>query len=196
MGIKNTATDYGSIAKWFHWLTALLFLVSYCAIYYREWIAKSDFESWLTIQLHLSVGISLAGIVSLRIIWRILNRPPKNDVISGRQQQLARLVHFGLYSMMFIMPLSGYLSIANYLSSGKGQIDYFFIYPITMFENVELFNFIGITLEQLEQPAELIHEVIGRWILSTFIVGHIAAALYHHFINKDNTLIRMTFQKS
>ncbi len=40
MPLHNTSTDYGTIAKWFHWGTALLFLAAYCSVYYRHWFTE------------------------------------------------------------------------------------------------------------------------------------------------------------
>ena len=78
--IKNTTNNYGLIAKWFHWGTALLFLGSYCTVYYRHWFTEEKTpENWIALQLHLSIGISVAVIVVLRIIWRNLNQIPNPE---------------------------------------------------------------------------------------------------------------------
>lgn len=190
---KNISLSYGLIAKWFHWLSAVLILITYCAIYYREWFATSDFEHWLTIQLHFSIGITLSAIIVLRIVWRYLNPMPASKTGSRLQIRAARVVHLALYLVMIIMPLSGYLSIADYLSK-RGEIDYFFLYDMTWFKGVE--SFIGMTLEQLEKPAAIVHSIVGEWIMVVLILGHILAALYHHLVLKDDTLSKMTFFKN
>ncbi len=191
---KNTTSVYGSIAKWFHWLTAVLIFVSYGAIYYREWFAESDFESWLTIQLHLSIGITLAVIIVLRLVWRYLNPMPASESGAWSQHLVPRMVHLALYLFMMIMPISGYLSIADYLSRA-GEIDFFFFYDMTWFKNIEVESFIGLALEQLEEPAAMLHSFVGEWVLVFLIACHILAALYHHFILKDETLSKMTLFK-
>ncbi|WP_018623579.1 cytochrome b [Kangiella aquimarina] len=194
MQLKNTSETYGSIAKGFHWITAILYLASYCAIYYQNWLAESDFEKWSSIQLHLSIGITLGGLIVLRIIWRCLNQTPDPEPGSKTQRLAARAGHYILYLIMIIMPLSGYLSIADYLSKG-GVITYFLWFDITLFRDVELVSLFGVTLEQLEDPAELVHYYLGAWVIWLLIVGHISAALYHHYIKKDKTLSKMAFQK-
>ncbi|PWK53298.1 cytochrome b [Pleionea mediterranea] len=192
MSLKNTAAAYGPIAKWFHWSTAVLFLASYCAIYYREWFAESEFENWISIQLHLSIGITLAVLVTLRIIWRLLNCSPERQSAVRLQQIAVQTGHYALYAIMFIMPISGYLSIASYLSSGGGRITYFLLFDITHFPDFHLFNFFGVSLEALEDPAELIHSYLGAWVVWLLILGHVLAALYHHFIKRDKTIHKMT----
>jgi len=57
MSLKNTADNYGSIAKWLHWGTAILFLGSYLSVYYRQWFTEAKTpENWTVLQLHLSCG--------------------------------------------------------------------------------------------------------------------------------------------
>ena len=195
MSLKNTAEAYGSIAKWFHWVTAILVLASYCTIYYREWFAESELENWSSIQLHLSIGITLGGLVTLRIIWRLLNRSPEPELGTKLQHNAVQIGHYALYSIMLIMPFTGYLSIANYLSSGGGSITYFLLFDITIFKDIQVFNLLGISLEAFEETAELIHSYLGAWAVWLLILGHVSAALYHHFIKKDKTIYKMTFYK-
>lgn len=195
MHIKNTDEAYGSIAKWFHWIIALLFLVSYCAVYYRHWFAQSELEKWTAIQLHMSIGITVAVVVSLRIFWRFFSPMPKPEPGTRLQHLAAHVGHYALYAVMIIMPLTGYLSIADYLSSGRGNITYFLLFDITGFRDIQIYSLAGFTLEQLEEPADLIHSYLGAWVVWSLILGHILAALYHHFIRKDKTLCKMTFYK-
>jgi len=195
MGLVNTAEAYGSIAKWFHWITATLFLASYCTIYYREWFAESDLENWISIQLHLSIGITLAVLVTLRIIWRFLNRLPEPEPGTRFQHLAAQIGHYALYTIMIITPVTGYLSIADYLSSGRGSITYFLLFDITTFKDIQIFNLLGLSLEALEDPADFIHSYLGAWVVWLLILGHISAALYHHFIEKNRTLYKMIFYK-
>lgn len=196
MGLKNTAETYGSIAKWFHWVTALLFFASYSTIYYREWFAESELENWSAIQLHLSVGITLGGLVTLRIIWRFLNRTPELELGTKLQHTTIRIGHYALYAIMIIMPITGYLSIADYLSSGRGSITYFLLFDITSFKGIQIFNFLDFSLEALEDPADFIHSYLGAWLVWLLILGHISAALYHHFVKKDKTIYKMTYRKN
>lgn len=193
MALKNTTEHYGAIARWLHWTTAVLFLGAYCSIYYREWVAESELENWRAIQLHLSIGISLGVLVVLRIFWRITNRPP-TSVHGARLERIAKqTAHCALYVIMVVMPITGYLSIAEYLSSGRGGITYFLLIDLEMFKDVEFIKIFGVTFEQLEKPAKLIHHYLGAWFSWLLILGHISAALYHHIIRKDNTLRKMMF---
>ena len=196
MVFKNTVNEYGLIAKWFHWGTVLLFLISYCAIYYRELFADSDFENWITIQLHFSIGISIFGIVLMRIVWRSLNTSPNQESFSTVHLIMIKAGHIALYKVMLIMPISGYLSLVNYLTCKNGNIDYFFLLDLTFLKSTEFCRSYSSVLITLEKPADFIHSITGKWLVPTLVLGHLLAALYHHFIKQDNTLNKITRHKS
>lgn len=195
MPLHNTSTDYGTIAKWFHWGTALLFLAAYCSVYYRHWFTERGTpENFTALQLHLSVGISIGVIIILRIIWRLKNQQPKLEPASKLSHLAAHAGHFALYSIMIITPLTGYL--------GTGvDTEYFFLFNIPKFEDTYIFqnwihNGLGISFEAFEKPIDFIHkEILGKWLVWILIAGHAGAALYHHYVKKDRTLIKMTSSK-
>lgn len=195
MSLKNTADTYGSIAKWLHWGTALLFLGSYVSVYYRQWFTERDTpENWIAIQLHLSIGVTIAVVVALRIIWRMTNRVPEFEPGTKLEHLAAHAGHYALYAIMIIMPVTGYL--------GSGvNTEYFFLFDIPKFESTQLFELLviegmGLTNEQFEQPIDFIHKnILGAWLVWMLILGHVSAALYHHFVKKDRTLRKMTVEK-
>ncbi len=192
MSITNTANNYGSIAKWLHWLTAALFLCAYTSVYYRHWFTEAKTpENWVALQLHLSFGVSIAVVVILRIIWRIRNRLPNPEPGTRLAQLAAHAGHYALYAIMIIMPITGYV--------GTGvNTDYFFLFDIPKFESTALFvtlvsDGMGVSFEEFEEPVDFIHkEILGAWLVWLLIVGHVCAALYHHFVRKDRTLLKMT----
>jgi len=192
MSYFNTEQDYGRIAKWLHWLTALLFLLAYCAVFYRhEFTEKRTPENIIALQMHLSAGISVGVIVILRILWRKMNIQPALDPGPRWQHLLAHSVHYVLYAFMIVMPLTGYI--------GTGvAVEYFYLFQIPKFEDTWMFDvfvwdYLGLTFDEFEKPIDFFHkEVMGEWLVWMLIVGHAAAALYHHFIFKDRTLIKMT----
>ena len=188
----NSAESYGRIARWLHWITALLFLLAYCAVYYRHWFTvKKTPENMMALQLHLSVGITIGVLVILRIIWRIMNKQPKLEPGPRWQQLSAHTLHYLLYAVMILMPVTGYLGtgVAN---------EYFYLFQVPKFEQTWLFDvwvrgYLNMTFKEFEKPFDFFHkEIMGARLLWMMIIGHAAAALYHHFRLKDRTLIRMT----
>jgi len=192
MSLKNTADSYGSVAKWFHWGTALLFLFSYCFVYYRQWFTEKDTpENWIALQLHLSVGITIGVIVILRIIWRMYNRQPDSEPGSRLEHLAAHIGHMMLYLFIIIMVVTGYV--------GTGvNTEYFMLFDIPKFEDTWLFNVIltdglGMTFKEFEKPIDFIHkDIFGAWLMWLLILGHFSAAMYHHFVKKDRTMLKMT----
>ena len=195
MSVKNTANNYGSIAKWLHWGTAVLFLGSYISVYYRHWFTEEKTpENWTALQLHLSIGVTIAIAVALRIVWRIANRVPDLEPGTKLEHLAAHAGHYALYAIMIIMPVTGYV--------GTGvNTEYFFIFDIPKFEDTPLFDSLvgsglGITFQEFEEPIDFIHkEILGAWLVWILILGHVSAALYHHYVKEDQTLKKMTVQK-
>mgnify|MGYP001824348369 CR=1 FL=1 len=192
MSLKNTAEDYGSIAKWLHWSTAVLFLGSYISVYYRHWFTEKETpENWIALQLHLSIGVSIAVIVALRIVWRMRNRQPEPEAGTKLEHMAAHIGHLALYAMMVIMPVTGYI--------GTGvNTEYFSLFDIPKFEDTQLFTTLvsdglGVTFKEFEKPVDFIHkDIMGAWVVWLLILGHVSAALYHQFVKKDRTLYKMT----
>lgn len=195
MSLKNTAEDYGSIAKWLHWSTAVLFLGSYISVYYRHWFTEKETpENWIALQLHLSIGATIAVIVALRIIWRLSNRVPDLEPGTKLEHLAAQVGHLALYAIMVIMPVTGYI--------GTGvNTEYFFLFDIPKFEDTQLFTTLvsdglGMTFKEFEKPVDFIHkDIMGAWVVWLLILGHVSAALYHQFVKKDRTLYKMTISK-
>jgi cytochrome b561 len=166
--------------------------VSYCAVYYRQWFTEAKTpENWIALQLHLSVGVSIAVIVGLRIFWRAVSRAPNPEPGTRLEHLAAHMGHYALYAVMVIMPITGYI--------GTGvDTEYFFMFDIPKFENTQLFtvlvsNGLGMTFEEFEKPVDFIHKnVMGAWLVWLLILGHVLAALYHHLVKRDRTLRRMT----
>lgn len=192
MSMKNTALQYGTIAKTLHWLTAMIFLGAYVAVYYRQWFTESQTpENWNALQLHLSFGVSMAVLIVLRIVWRCYDRVPDPEPGARWEHLAAKAGHWALYGLMIVMPLTGYL--------GTGvATEFFFLFDVPKFEDTPLFTLIvsdglGIDFKTFEKPIDFIHkEVFGAWLCWMLILGHASAALYHHFVKKDRTLLKMT----
>lgn len=175
---RNTTSSYGLVAIILHWLVAIgvisLFIFGLWMVelnYYDSWYRRAP-------ELHKSIGVSLFFIMLLRVVWRLVNQKPQP--ISGNsksEQRLANIVHVLLYCLIFIVMLSGYL-----ISTADGR-------PIEVFGVIV----IPATLTRIEQQEDIagaIHLFLAVTLISLSGL-HVLAALKHHFINKDRTLLRI-----
>jgi len=189
--LRNTTVSYGSIAKFLHWFIALLFLAAYCAVYYRHWFTEpKTLPNMTALHLHLSFGIGIGVFVLLRIIWRLSYPVPQKPPGTSMEHLAAQTGHMLLYFFMIMMPITGYI--------GTGiATEFFYLFQIPKFEDTALFQWLvvdtlGVTFEGFEEPVDFFHKDIGGAVLVwMLIVGHIGAALFHHYHKKDDVLIRM-----
>ena len=194
MSINNTTENYGIIAKWLHWVTAVFFLAAYVSVYYRQWFTYKDTpENWTALQLHLSVGVSLMVLIFLRVLWRSSQSSPWPEPGTLIEHLATRFGHWLLYVMMIIMPLTGYMGT-------RVETDFFFWFEVPKFEDTVAFqllvtDILGMTFQEFEIIVDDVHKTLGAFIVPLLIGGHVAAALYHHFVRKDRVLYKITTNK-
>lgn len=174
---KNTTGRYGSFSIGLHWLMFLLFIAVYALIELHEIYPKGSDPREAMKTWHFMIGMLIFWLTWLRLAARAPGQTP--DIVPvppNWQQLLAKLVHLGLYALMIVMPLTGWLLLS---AAGK---------PIPFF-GLELPSLIGENKGLAEQLKE-VHEVIGT--IGYYLIGiHVLAALYHHYLVRDNTLARM-----
>ncbi|MBU0689576.1 MAG: cytochrome b [Gammaproteobacteria bacterium] len=181
MNWHNTPFRYGSLSIGLHWLMLLLFVAVYGSIELRELFEKGSDPREMLKSWHFMLGITVFILVWLRIAARLGGPAPAVVPEPEKIQQLAaKLLHLALYVLMIAMPISGYLLLS---AAGK---------PIPFF-GLELPALIDTNKELAKQIKE-VHEFVGS--AGYFLIGaHFVAALYHHFIVRDNTLTRMLPEK-
>jgi len=177
MNWKNTTTRYGSLSIGIHWLMLLLFIAVYASVNLRELYPKGSDPREALKTWHFMLGMLAFVLVWLRIAARLSGHTPAiQPEPAGLQQLSAKLLHLALYVLMIGMPLTGWLLLS---ASGK---------PIPFF-GLQLPALIGENKDLATQIKEL-HELVGT--TGYYLIGlHAVAALYHHFIVRDNTLTRM-----
>ena len=168
---------YTGVAIVLHWIIGLAILVSLSVGLYMVDLSLSPTKlrlySW-----HKWAGVTIFSLVLIRCIWRITHpAPPLPYSMPHWQRVVAEGTHYLLYALMIAIPLTGWL-----MSSAKGfQTVYFGVLPLPdlLDKNKEL----GETLT-------LVHRYLN-YLMITIIGAHIGAALKHHFVDKDDILLRM-----
>ena len=170
-------TTYTPIAKGLHWLMAVLILGLLALGIYMSDLPlspqKLTLYSW-----HKWAGVTVFVLVWLRLLWRITHRPPAlPETLSPLMRLAAHAGHAALYGLMVAIPLTGWL-----MSSAKGfQTVWFGVLPIP--------DLLGRDRE-LGDLLQQVHKLLNLLLMLT-LAGHVAAALWHHFVLKDDTLRRM-----
>lgn len=178
--IKNTDNSYGIIAKGFHWLLFLMLTFSVIAGNFLAEMPKGA-EKLQAAGMHKSFGAILLALILARLVWRLINVVPKApEGITAIEVLMAHAMHWLLYALMLAQPISGIL-----MSQAAG-------FPVSFFG---MFEF-PVLLEKNMPMAEFFRGAHGViWILLvTAVLGHVGAAMYHHFIRKDDVLRRMSLR--
>jgi cytochrome b561 len=179
MSWRNSDTRYSPWIIGLHWLMLLL-LAAVCACMELRGLltTKGSPQRADMMSLHYLLGLSVFVFVALRIIarWRMGPEPPIRPPMPVWQDGLAYFMKLVLYLFMIVMPVLGWLAL-----SAEGK-------PIVLF---------GLSVpslitgdEALHHQLKEVHETLAT--VGYFLIGgHAAAALIHHFITRDNTLLRM-----
>ena len=176
-------TRYPAIQIFFHWLSLIFIALTYLTVNLKG-IGHSDGWRNLMMNCHFTLGILVFFTVIFRLILRHLylkQIPEINPAPPTGQTKSAHYVHLSLYLIFIILPILGTLIVLN-----KGVALPFFGFPI-----IDGFN----ADKALSHTIKEIHETVANLGLA-IIALHAAAALYHHYLLKDNTLIRMMPRKS
>ncbi|MCF1432090.1 MAG: cytochrome b [Shewanella sp.] len=176
--MKNNEKQYGFVAKTLHWL---LFLLLTITVVMGNFLASmpNGPQKLASANLHKSFGVVLLALILARLFWRLINVQPKLPAdTTPLQVILAKGMHVLLYVLMLAQPLSGIL-----MTQAAG-------YPVSVFEAFQL----PVLVEKSQALAGIFKFLHGAiWIVLVIaVVGHIAAALHHHFVKRDDVLKQMT----
>ena len=174
--LNMTGSAYTPIARFFHWLTAAFLLANFLFGLSLENLPLSPIKLQ-RIAWHKWTGITILGLVSMRLIYRLLVKPPPPEPGPEWQLKAARLVHGSLYFLMFAIPFSGWC-----LSSAAGI-------PVVYLSLWELPALLPKNKAWVDGLKGL-H--LGLNVSMAVLVSvHVLAALKHHITDRDLTLVRM-----
>ena len=178
MANQPPASRYDRVAIVLHWLIGLALLGQIAFGFLLDEIApRGTPERSNVINLHKSIGIVLGLLILLRLGWRLAHRPldwPR--ALPGWQRRAATFVHRALYVCMVVMPLSGYVA-SNFSKRGV--------------------KFFGIVLPPWGPDLPTVYTVLNGLhvatavVFSVLIAGHVAAALKHVWVDRDEVFARM-----
>jgi cytochrome b561 len=177
MTIRNSLRSWGAISKTLHWLIVLLII--------NQWVIAARADSLplgaaklQALAWHKSFGMTILALAIVRLVWRWMNPVPTlDDVTRSWEKRLANLSHVLLYALIFAMPVTGWL-----MSSARN-------FPVSWFGLFQLPDLVGPD-KSLYQRMNGLHETLFAVLVCVALL-HIAGALKHHFIDKNDVLKRM-----
>lgn len=176
MYLKNTATSYGSVAKFFHWLIFFLVVIMLLVGFFMLDIPDKALRGQV-VNLHKLTGLTILGLMILRSLWAMFNRKPLLPAWMPLWQRFAaHTMHLCLYVVLIVMPLLGWVGsvaggYAPHIGAAKLEL------PLAQDK-------------ALSEVAFNWHNIVAV-IIIILVCLHILASLYHHFIKKDDVLRRM-----
>lgn len=170
-------TRYTNTAIALHWLVAVLIVAAFPLGLYMADMALSPLKLKL-FSYHKWLGVTIFLLALIRLAWRGTHTPPPLPAtIPFWQRRAAHGIHHLLYLLLLVIPLSGWL-----MSSAKGfQTVYFGVLPLP--------DLIGKD-KALADLFQQVHETLNP-TLALLVLGHVGAALKHHFVERDGILARM-----
>ncbi|MEF3090289.1 cytochrome B [Enterobacter sp. 10-1] len=178
MRLVNSQSNYGFISMTLHWLTAV---VVYAMFALGLWmVTLGYYDTWYhrAPGIHKGIGILLMMGLIIRILWRFISPPPPAlKSYSKLTRVAAGFAHSLLYLALFTIVISGYL-----ISTADGK-------SITVFD---WFSVPAIVSDAAIQAdiAGVLHLWVA-WGVVIVSILHGLIAFKHHFIDKDETLLRM-----
>ena len=177
--MRKGKKNYSPASKMMHWLMAFVIIGLIVVGLILENMAPSP-DKFELMDWHKSFGVLALILLVLRIPLRLINPVrPLPEMTSGDILK-AKAVKVLLYLLMFVMPVSGILMS----QSGGHAVEMFgWMIPTMIGEN-----------EQVNEIAGLTHGIASKVLIAAILL-HIAAALFHHIVRKDDTMKRMSFRK-
>lgn len=179
MSLRTSPYDWGNAAKWFHWLSAALMLVLLGHGWWMTHLAPRPDRLW-HYHWHGVIGYYFAALLVLRLVWRASERAPLPPEGKKWEHWAAHAGHIALYLLMVAAVVTGWIMHSAF--ARRQEVWLFELLPIPYLLNEPD--------RAVFRTTEDIHEQLSH-VLWIVIAVHIAAALRHHFVKRNDVLRRM-----
>ena len=180
---------YDSVAISFHWIIALLIFGLMAIAKWMTGLPEADPLRFTLTQWHKSFGILVLVLSVLRLVWRLFHKSPSLPRDTKRWERFAAgATHLVLYLLIILVPLSGWIMVSvsplNLKTVLFGMVPWPHL-PITLS---------SVDPQVLANGSLELHHILANGLLAIALL-HIAAALRHHFILRDDILRRMIIDR-
>jgi cytochrome b561 len=183
MKVSSSKNTFGNIAKAFHWTIFFLFLFQFGIAIVMNGVMTDDYYPASLFVTHKSIGVTLFFLAVSRLLWRKLNPLPAwPDSMTEFEMKAFHFLEIGLYTVMFLMPLSGYI----YSLAGGHGFKFFGLFEIPDLVGKNLF---------LSEIGKYFHRITA-FIIVGLVASHVSLILRRHFDAKERFIDRMSFIQS
>jgi len=162
-----------------HWISAALVIAALGLGTYMVWFVDDPAARFDLTQTHKSIGVTVLAFTMLRLCLRIRTTAPEAEPIAPLTQLAAKAAHLGLYVLLVLLPVSGWLMASTTPVRIPTRVFGLFDLPYPLGPDLPVFRFF-----------HAVH-VVAAILLAGLVALHVAAALVHAFCWRDRTLRRM-----
>jgi cytochrome b561 len=182
-----TQSRYTTPAIVAHWLIAIMIVTNLAIGLTADLLPDEDVR--FAIDTHKSIGVTVLGLVLLRILWRAGHKPPPfSRGMASWERGLAHFAHYGLYVLMLWMPITGWLHDSAWKDATTHPMRWF-----GLFEWPRIGFIMHLPADQKEHLHNLFDTLhtLGGYTLIALLCLHLAGAFKHQFIDGEFELGRM-----
>lgn len=178
MRFRNSADGYGAIAQSLHWLTVVLVAIAWMLGSFDDLLPKGEARA-VGLFVHISAGVAILVTLVARVLWRMVDAPPQAapSMLGAWLDTAGRLAHYVLYALLVAVPVAGIV-----LQFARGD-------ALSLFGVAEIPSPL-LADRAYARSVKEVHEVLANALI-ILAVFHAAAALVHHWVLRDRTLVRM-----
>jgi cytochrome b561 len=183
MRLRSSVEGYGAVSQMMHWITVVLVILAWLLGQFDDVFPKGAARA-AGLFVHISAGLAVIGILVLRLFWRFADPPPpiEHTILGAWLDRAGRLAHYLLYALLVAVPVSGIV-----LQFARGD-------ALPLFGLTEIAS--PWTRDRaFARSVKEIHEVAANALI-VLAALHAAAALIHHWVLRDRTLVRMLPRRS
>lgn len=178
MQIRNSKRAWGAVQQGFHWFIALAVISQLTVGLIFANLPENDPRGGTLFGVHATLGVVILVVMLARFAWRRTNPVPAlPDTLKPYEKRIALATHWAFYALIIGLPLGGYLMV-----NAHGHAVPFFGMKLPVL----------LPKDEFWGEAFAYLHVGGAFLLMPLILLHVAAALRHEFLLRDNTLRRMT----